>query len=691
MIHARFLLAILMTLMAMQVTKAADVRFTLRFQTETKAGSGNYHRLERDESWKPSETALIVCDVWDLHHCLNAVRRAEEFAPRLNQVVEEARRQGMTIIHAPSDCMPYYAEHAARKRAIETPKAAQLPAEITTWCSKIPAEEKGIYPIDQSQGGEDDDPEEHAAWAKKLAEMGRNPKLPWKQQSDLIKIDSEKDFISDKGDEVWSVLESRGIKNVILTGVHTNMCVLGRPFGLRQMAKNGKNVVLMRDMTDTMYDPTKWPYVSHFTGTDLIVSHIEKFVCPTITSDQLIGGEAFRFAKDTRPHLAIVIAEDEYKTEETLPAFAGDYLGKWFRVSLVFGSETQRNDIPGLEVLNDADLALISVRRRTLPQKQLDIVRKFVADGKSMVGIRTASHAFSARGNEPESGHAQWPEFDAQVWGGNYSNHYGNKLETTVQVHEANAAHTILTGIDASAFPTGGSLYQTSPLATGTTLLMTGSIADKPAEPLAWTFTRADGGRSFYTSLGHVSDFEQAKFVRLLVNALCWAAEVPVPTELTIATSREDLSRQWSLMPVPGSWQQTAGEALADYDGPAWYRCAVRLPEAWIGGEHVTLLLPPEAKAGVWFNGTLLAAEEFSHPIAKGLIEPDDANLLVVRLAKGEGDRGLQSAPSITAGSRRLMLQGPWQFRIGDDPSWSNIPLPAKFGASADIVFQPAS
>ena len=35
------------------------------------------------------------------------------------------------------------------------------------------------------------------------------------------------------------------------------MCVLGRPFGLRQMAKNGKNVVLMRDMTDTMYNPAK--------------------------------------------------------------------------------------------------------------------------------------------------------------------------------------------------------------------------------------------------------------------------------------------------------------------------------------------------------------------------------------------------------------------------------------------------
>jgi hypothetical protein len=76
------------------------------------------------------------------------------------------------------------------------------------------------------------------------------------------------------------------------------MCVLGRPFGLRQLAKNGKNVVLMRDMTDTMYNPARSPNVSHFRGTELIVEHIEKFVCPTITSDQLIGGKPFYFKGD---------------------------------------------------------------------------------------------------------------------------------------------------------------------------------------------------------------------------------------------------------------------------------------------------------------------------------------------------------------------------------------------------------
>jgi hypothetical protein len=76
------------------------------------------------------------------------------------------------------------------------------------------------------------------------------------------------------------------------------MCVLGRPFGLRQMAKNGRDVVLMRDMTDTMYNPARSPHVSHFAGTELMVEHVEKYVCPTITSDQVLGGAPFRFKGD---------------------------------------------------------------------------------------------------------------------------------------------------------------------------------------------------------------------------------------------------------------------------------------------------------------------------------------------------------------------------------------------------------
>jgi hypothetical protein len=83
----------------------------------------------------------------------------------------------------------------------------------------------------------------------------------------------------------------------------------------------------MRDMTDTMYNPQRSPYVSHFTGTDLILQHIEKYICPTITSDQLLGGRPFHFSGDCRKHLAMIIADQEYSTDRTLPEFARQHLG----------------------------------------------------------------------------------------------------------------------------------------------------------------------------------------------------------------------------------------------------------------------------------------------------------------------------------------------------------------------------
>ena len=84
---------------------AAPYPLLLRYQTATSEGSDRYHQLQRYEEWNPSETAIIVCDMWDLHHCLNAVRRVQQIAPRLNDVLRTAREQGVTIIHSPSDCM----------------------------------------------------------------------------------------------------------------------------------------------------------------------------------------------------------------------------------------------------------------------------------------------------------------------------------------------------------------------------------------------------------------------------------------------------------------------------------------------------------------------------------------------------------------------------------------------------------
>src|SRR5437773_4897897 len=100
-----------------------------------------YEIRTKEVLWAPAQTALIVCDMWDAHHCLNAVRRVEEMAPRMNKFLEEARSRGALIIHAPSGCMAPYKDHPGRKLAQAAPKAANLPADIGQWCYKIPNEE----------------------------------------------------------------------------------------------------------------------------------------------------------------------------------------------------------------------------------------------------------------------------------------------------------------------------------------------------------------------------------------------------------------------------------------------------------------------------------------------------------------------------------------------------------------------
>lgn len=308
----------------------SDELFRLELRSVTQTKNEDPKRELSSQQWDPTESAIIICDVWDYHHSINAVKRLEQFAPRLNALVTQARKQGAIIIHAPSDCMASYSEHPGRARAIEclAKHRESVPKDTEKWCSKIVSEVKAKYPIDQSDGGEDDDRDEHAKWAKQLQELGRNPSMPWKQQLETIEIDSDNDFISDKGDEVWAVLHDRKLKNVILTGVHTNMCVTGRPFGIRQMVRNGFRVALVRDLTDCMYNPVQWPYVDHFTGNDLLIAYVEQYLCPTITSNQILGGDVFRFKEDKRVDLDIV------SMRINQPIHSDDFVIRWLPVRI---------------------------------------------------------------------------------------------------------------------------------------------------------------------------------------------------------------------------------------------------------------------------------------------------------------------------------------------------------------------
>lgn len=494
------------------VATGEELELQFRRQVETEEGSGKFHSITEPGAWDASKTAVVICDMWDDHYCRNAARRVAEMAPRMNETIKAAREKGALIIHCPSGCMDVYADTPQRKLAQDAPKV-EAKIELKSWCYLDPALEAPM-PVKTDQPCDDE------------GELRDRVRF-YSKQIDTLEI-AEGDAITDSA-EAFYLMKQRGIENVLIMGVHTNMCVLGRPFGIRQMVQAGQKVALVRDMTDTMYNPSEEPFVNHFTGNDLVFEHIERHWCPTVTSDQILGGEAkpFRFPGDDRKHLVIVMGEKLYETDDTLPKFAYEEWGKDFQISLVFADVENGNHFPGLEVLRDADVVLLSARRRNLSVEQLGLFREHLAAGKPLVGIRTASHAFhQSKEGELAEGLDEWRDFDPTVLGGNYRGHLSGKITTFAQVAKDAADHPILAGVNPRRFQTYGSLYQVRPLEKNTTVLLNGTAQDvAEGEPVAWTHTGLGGGRVFYTSLGHRYDFGLTEFRTLLRNAVYWAVE----------------------------------------------------------------------------------------------------------------------------------------------------------------------
>ncbi|MDR1479344.1 MAG: isochorismatase family protein [Planctomycetaceae bacterium] len=263
----------------------------------TQAGPNNSdpksveYKIEvKEETWKGEETAIVICDMWNKHWCRGATARVAEMAPRMNEVLKAARAKKITIIHAPSDCIKKYNDTPARKRvAGKRDEEFEEKYQSNSWArGTLPTEKGAVWPIDQGDGGCDCEPQ---------CKQDR----AWNSQIDILEIIDDKDLISDSGTEIITYMREKGIKNVILLGVHTNMCVIGRSFGLRKMVTYGQNVVLMRDLTDTMYNSRKSPFVSHFKGTELVIEYIEKYVTPSITSVDLLDGKPFSFKRSDIP------------------------------------------------------------------------------------------------------------------------------------------------------------------------------------------------------------------------------------------------------------------------------------------------------------------------------------------------------------------------------------------------------
>lgn len=242
---------------------AADITVALRSRVEVFKGSGEWRAVNLQQPVPVEKTAVLICDMWDKHWCRGATERVNGLVAKMAPFIESARTRGIQIIHAPSETMDFYQDAPQRKRILALPRI-DPPAPLSLLDPPLP--------IDDKRGGCDTPDQFYKAWTRE------HPGL---------RIDVS-DVISDNGAEIYSFLRERGIGTLLVMGVHANMCILNRTFAIKRMTALRIHCILVRDLTDAMYNPEDPPHVSHDAGTQLMIEYIEKYWCPTTTSADLL-------------------------------------------------------------------------------------------------------------------------------------------------------------------------------------------------------------------------------------------------------------------------------------------------------------------------------------------------------------------------------------------------------------------
>jgi hypothetical protein len=272
-------------------------------------------------------------------------------------------------------------------------------------------------------------------------------------------------------------------------------------------------------------------------------------------------------------HVVLISGDEEYRSEEALPQLA-KILAKHhgFRCTVVFAVDPKtgtinpnvRNNIPGLEALQSADLMVIFTRFRDLPDEQMKYIADYVDSGRPIIGLRTATHAFSIPRNKTYARYSynsrDWPGgFGREVLGETWVNHHGKhgKESTRGIIAKGQENNPGLRGIKDGDIWGPTDVYAVHlPLPGDCKPLVLGQVlenmkpTDKPVagkknDPMmsiAWIKTYKSGsgktGRVFTSTIGASQDLESEGLRRLLVNACYWAigleGKIPAKAQVDI-------------------------------------------------------------------------------------------------------------------------------------------------------------
>lgn len=256
-------------------------------------------------------------------------------------------------------------------------------------------------------------------------------------------------------------------------------------------------------------------------------------------------------------HIVLISGDDEYRSEEGLPMMAkilSEHHG--FNTTVLFAIDPATNtitpsyqhNIPGMEQLQSADLVIMLIRFRELPDEQMKYFDEYLKSGKPIIGLRTSTHAFNY-GKNPNSPYAKyswqskvkgWERgFGAKVLGETWVAHHGHHGHegTRALIDGLNQEndHPILRGVKDIWGPSD--VYTVKNLPKEANVLLHGQSTkgmtadaplmwDKSVMPLAWTLEyQGEGGKTnkvFTTTMGASTDLESADLRRLIVNASFW-------------------------------------------------------------------------------------------------------------------------------------------------------------------------
>ncbi len=298
-----------------------------------------------------------------------------------------------------------------------------------------------------------------------------------------------------------------------------------------------------------------------------------------------------------QPHLVFMVGEGEYRSEVTMPALAQvlkDHYG--FRTTVLIDNELhggEGNNIDGLEVLETADLLVLYLRFRQLPDDQLALLQKYIDRGGPIVAFRTTTHAFNYEGDDPRA--ELWNSFGARELGAPWIYHYGHGASTDATTV---GEHPILAGVRPE-FHVRSWTYHVRPdyppkdaniLVQGRPVLPEGDRGDdETVNPIAWTHTHSGDGRVFTTTMGHPEDFSVSDFRRLIVNGVYWCLESEAPQRY-----------------APG-WRAKTGERWRDMDYGPFISTAVAANDNNLTYKGLVIPLTPDHTGGaVAFDTDLL-------------------------------------------------------------------------------------